>query len=123
MKASTEQTRFGAVGVPDVQTELPQSFTDRESPLSSPLLEKNSDFKDVNWGWNQLTEMRFSTATSACTISIDIIAPDDTASWYDLWAAAVALDGMCARGGRTGKSRFLGRCGLRMRIFGGLCFY
>ena len=29
-------------------------------------------------------------------------------SWYDLWQAAVALDGMCARSGKTGKSRFLG---------------
>ena len=43
-----------------------------------------------------------------CTITFDSTAPEDTASWYDLWAAAVALDGMCARGGKTGKSRFLG---------------
>lgn len=46
--------------------------------------------------------------TGQCTITIDTIAPDDKAEWYDLWQAAVALDGMCARGGRMGKARFLG---------------
>ena len=51
----------------------------------------------------------FYAATSTCAIHIDIIAPDDRAAWYDLWQAAVALDGMCARKGRTGKSRFLGK--------------
>ena len=53
-------------------------------------------------------------ATNTCAIHIDIIAPDDKAAGYDLWQAAVALDGLCARKGRTGKSRFL--CKLR-RIF------
>ena len=47
-------------------------------------------------------------ATNTCALHIDIVAPDDKASWYDLWEAAVTLDGMCARKGRTGKSRFLG---------------
>ena len=47
-------------------------------------------------------------ATNTCAFHIDIIAPDDKASWYDLWEAAVTLDGMCARKGRAGKSRFLG---------------
>ena len=50
----------------------------------------------------------WSVATNTCALHIDIIAPDDKASWYDLWQAAVAIDGMCARQGRTGKSRFLG---------------
>ena len=44
-----------------------------------------------------------------CTIVIDTIAPSDQGSWYDIWSAAVALDGMCARFGQTGRSRFLGR--------------
>ncbi|CAD6587534.1 MAG: hypothetical protein ASARMPRED_003174 [Alectoria sarmentosa] len=43
-----------------------------------------------------------------CSFTVDTTAPDDAASWYDLWQAAVALDGMCARTGRAGKSRFLG---------------
>ena len=50
-----------------------------------------------------------SSATHTCVISIDVTAPDDIASWYDLWQAAVALDGMCVRDGRVGKSRFLGK--------------
>ena len=48
-------------------------------------------------------------ATHTCTITIDITAPDDKASWYDLWQAAVALDGMCARKKRAGTSRLLGK--------------
>lgn len=47
-------------------------------------------------------------ATGQCRILVDITAPQDQASWYDIWAAAVALDGMCARAERAGKSRFLG---------------
>ena len=61
--------------------------------------------------------MRPYLATNTCAISIDITAPDDEASWYDLWQAAVALDGMCARVGRTGKARFLGRS----RLFWMVC--
>ena len=33
------------------------------------------------------------------------------ASWYEIWEAAVALDGMCVRGGKTGKASFLGERG------------
>ena len=44
-----------------------------------------------------------------CKIKIDIVAPEDSTSWYNIWGAAVALDGMCARGGRAGKVRFLGK--------------
>lgn len=48
-------------------------------------------------------------ASGGCTITIDITVSEDQASWYDLWAAAVALDGMCARGRKTGQARFLGK--------------
>ena len=58
----------------------------------------------ADWG-----RVLYFLATNTCAIHIDIIAPDDRASWYDLWQAAVALDGLCARKGRTGKSRFLGK--------------
>ena len=46
--------------------------------------------------------------TGTCSITIDIDAPDDVGSWYDIWQAVVALDGMCARSGKVGKARFLG---------------
>lgn len=48
-------------------------------------------------------------ATGKCSITIDTTVPDSEASWYDLWQAAVALDGMCARAGKMGKARFLGQ--------------
>lgn len=47
--------------------------------------------------------------TGKCTIYIaNISGFSDRASWYDLWAAAVALDGMCARSGKTGQAYVLG---------------
>ncbi|KAL6721796.1 hypothetical protein ACLMJK_000901 [Lecanora helva] len=59
-------------------------------------------------GIEEQLPMVLNEPTGKCKIIIDITAPDDIAQWYDIWAAAAALDGMCARGGRTGKSRFLG---------------
>ena len=73
--------------------------------IHSPKKTKKTYFR----GGHTLTHaVVISLATGQCKITIDTTAPDDTASWYDLWQAAVALDGMCARGGRTGKARFLG---------------
>ncbi len=46
--------------------------------------------------------------TGDCRIVVDLDAPQDIGSWYDIWQAAVALDGMCARGGKAGTARFLG---------------
>ena len=47
-------------------------------------------------------------ATGKCTITIDVTAPEDASSWYDLWQTAVALNGMCARSGKVGKARLMG---------------
>ncbi|KAL8846862.1 MAG: hypothetical protein Q9221_008061 [Calogaya cf. arnoldii] len=81
MKASTARTTFAVGGfpVPEPVERLPQTLA-----------------------------ARLSTAGGGCTITIDTTAPEDTASWYDIWAAAVAVDGMCVRAGKTGRSRFLG---------------
>ena len=66
----------------------------------------------VDWAWACSLLFYNMTliisATGKCSFTVDTTAPDDAASWYDLWQAAVALDGMCARTGRAGKSRFLG---------------
>lgn len=75
MKVTIAPTKFGAVGIADVDEHLPQTLTE---------------------------------PTGKCSITIDTTAPDSQASWYDLWQAAVALDGMCVRAGRPGKARFLG---------------
>ena len=49
--------------------------------------------------------------------------PENTAKWYDLWVAAVAADGMCARSGKAGTARFLGECAVERsggRVVGGI---
>lgn len=96
MNASVAQTTFGAAGIPDVQENLPQVLNEGEchSFIRYTCVAKSAS----------------ELATGTCSITIDTTAPDDTASWYDLWQAAVALDGMCARAGKAGKSRFLGEC-------------
>ncbi|CAL8580484.1 hypothetical protein XPA_006205 [Xanthoria parietina] len=78
MKASTARATFAAQGVP-----LPGQAVER---LPQALV----------------------ALGGGCTITIDTNVPVDTASWYEIWAAAVAVDGMCVRGGRTGRARFLG---------------
>lgn len=95
MKASTEQTAFGAVGVADVEEYLPQTLT--EGMCLSLVFGTISQLSLI------------LSASGGCTITIDTLVPDDKASWYELWAVAVALDGMCARGGKTGQARFLGK--------------
>lgn len=98
MKVTIAPTKFGAVGIADVDEHLPQTLTEREHQLQFELD-----------GFVLLIRCE-SPATGKCSITIDTTAPDSEASWYDLWQAAVALDGMCVRAGRPGKARFLGEC-------------
>lgn len=67
-----------------------------------PSFRKDFSWLIMCWGGG------VTLATNTCAISVDITAPDDKSPWYDLWQAAVALDGMCARAGRTGKFRLIG---------------
>ena len=59
-----------------------------------------------------LTEL---TGRCAITIELADAAPQDVSSWYDIWQAAVALDGMCARGSMVGTARLLG-AGRRLSV-------
>lgn len=43
-----------------------------------------------------------------CVLEVDTTGPMDNVSWYDIWAAAVAVTGMCVRSGKTGKATGLG---------------
>lgn len=43
-----------------------------------------------------------------CVLEIDTTGPEENVSWYDIWAAAVAVNGMCVRMGMTGKATGLG---------------
>lgn len=46
-----------------------------------------------------------------CQVIIDATAPVETASWYSLWEAMVAIDGMCVRQGKMGSAYLLGDLG------------
>lgn len=55
--------------------------------------------------------------TGRCSFTVGLTAPQDSACWHDVWQAAVALDGMCARKGQAGLAEFLGPGGrLRSRL-------
>lgn len=43
-----------------------------------------------------------------CLLEVDTTGPTEHVSWYDIWAAAVAVNGMCVRNGKTGKATRLG---------------
>lgn len=51
-----------------------------------------------------------------CLLTIDTTGPVEYVSWYDIWAAAVAVNGMCVRIGKTGKAMGLGE----LRRFNGI---
>lgn len=44
-----------------------------------------------------------------CVLEVDTTGPVEDVSWYDIWAAAVAVTGMCIRIGKTGKATDLGK--------------
>lgn len=64
MRVSTEQTSFGTGGAGPATTEM---------LLLLPLT---------------LTE----PTGPVCAIVVDLAAPEDTGSWYDIWQAAVAVE-------------------------------
>lgn len=97
MQASMAKINFAAVGVP-VQSEPVERLP---LPLIARKIHTCSMLSSCAYRGRR-------TAGGGCTITVDTTAPEDKASWYDIWAAAVAIDGMCVRNGRTGKSRFLG---------------
>ena len=55
--------------------------------------------------------MTTSPEDGRCRITVDTISAgaDDITSWYDLWEAAAALEGICARVGRRGIAYALGK--------------
>ena len=75
MRVGTENTTFAVLGV--------------ESDVTVPLeLTEGKKFPNIVSFW--LTLRR--TATERCTTTIDSTVPDDSASWYELWQAAVTVD-------------------------------
>ena len=43
-----------------------------------------------------------------CLLEVDTTGAVEDVSWYDIWAAVVAVNGMCVRKGKTGKATGLG---------------
>ena len=43
-----------------------------------------------------------------CVLEVDTTGPLEKVSWYDIWAAVVAVNGICVRNGKTGKAVGLG---------------
>lgn len=52
-----------------------------------------------------------SSPDRLCVLEVDTTGPVEDVSWYDIWAAAVAVTGMCIRIGKTGKATDLGENG------------
>ena len=44
-----------------------------------------------------------------CLLQFDTPGPTEEVSWYDIWAAVVAINAMCIRKGKTGKATGLGK--------------
>ncbi|KAI4180410.1 MAG: hypothetical protein LQ346_007001 [Caloplaca aetnensis] len=81
MPAVSTRTVFGRRGVPGVRVLLPLTFTSIHQYLSSRLV-----------------------------ATVDLTSANvETASWYDIWAATVAISGMCVNKGKGGSSSFLGK--------------
>ena len=52
---------------------------------------------------------RFITAEARCALAVDTVSKTDTADWYKLWAAAIAVENMCVEGkGAAGMATGLG---------------
>ena len=60
--------------------------------------------------------MTTAAPDNQCTIEIDTTLPIENVSWYDIWAAAVAINGMCIRIGKTGMAADLGELRLSNNI-------
>ena len=49
-------------------------------------------------------------STGRCTATVDLLNADrETSSWHEIWAGAVAVNAMCVKKGRAGKSFVPGR--------------
>ncbi|KAI4113161.1 MAG: hypothetical protein LQ345_005794 [Seirophora villosa] len=81
MPAPSTRTTFGRRGIPGVRVLLPRTYISVNRVLGRKLV-----------------------ATVAAPM-----ATSERASWYDIWAATVAISGICVKNGRAGSSASLGR--------------
>ena len=105
MQADTS-TRTFAVAGEQGDVKVPLTLTERKIFRNAAL--RNVALRNVA-GRASFTDL--IVATGQCIVVVDATVLSDQASWYDIWLAAVSADGMCARQGRSGLSRFIGKWG------------
>lgn len=93
LPAWTFPQAFGAKGTAGAQIELPVTYSDGErfSPGQKPILSVDP-------------LLNGSTAKSRCFVTANINGPPVAANWYDIWASAIAVMGMCVVDGKAGIS-------------------
>lgn len=87
--------RFGPRGTPGI--DVPLGLVLGSGP---PFLLICVEFED---------RLRVPAVAESCEIAIETTGPVDTASWYSIWEAVVALEGMCERAGKVGTAYALGK--------------
>jgi len=97
MQVATWPQVFGRAGDPGVQVALPITIADGQS-MSAASCRVFQIFYSLT----------LSTANHDCAVSIDIDGPPIASQWYDLWADAVAVTGVCVVRGKWGASTIQG---------------
>ena len=66
--------------------------------------------------WVILMDSDVCTEDGRCIVTLDTIGREDIATWYEVWAAVMAVDDMCMRFGRVGKAMEIGKCSRRWEL-------
>ncbi|KAI4112092.1 MAG: hypothetical protein LQ339_000100 [Xanthoria mediterranea] len=91
MPAESTRIDFGRRGVPGVRVVLPLRYSSVDPILRAQLV-----------------------------ATVDLTNTDrEKASWYDIWAATVAIGAMCVQKGKGGIATWLGKCAIRVHNVAG----
>ena len=93
MPASKYQKSWGTAHAPlNADITLPRTLRESKSNLGK------------NQSYHQFAEC-FQIAGRKCMAIIETLGPTDVSSWYEIWQAVVALEGICVRNGLVGTAR------------------
>ena len=111
--------RFGPSDDPQVNVKLPLTLTSGtlipclsavsafwHSHTPSPHPHRRREHLDQSRRQSILTP---PIADGLCAMTISTLGPSDEANWYDMWEAAVQLNGLCVREGKKGKNPAIGK--------------
>ena len=102
MTASTDFTTWGPEDDPLAVVKLPIAYYSRESSAFFPQSHQKGDIS------NDQAERMTHSVDGRCKLSIRTDGSTDTFSRFQFWSAAVALTGICVRGGQAGRTEDLG---------------